>query len=326
MATLRETKGACPGLDPEHAYGRLQAPAARAFRLLTVHPGPDMPTAAVAAVADLPIDEVQGVLANLAHEQLVEALARRTKRWRLADIARPYAERLADKLAEADGREQARDRLFDYYLTATEAADDRLRGQPPIPVPQEFTDQKGALAWLDAECASLIAAVEVAAGTGRRHAAKSLPLLLAYYLGFRRRFDELLAMSTISLAAARELKDQAAESDALTNLGLALFGLHRYEEAVTAHEDAAAIFRENEDQHGQADTLNNLGLALHGLHRDSEAVAAHRDSAAIYRATGDRHGEGNALNNLGLALRRSAAVHRCGFSTSRRCGDLPGNW
>ena len=156
-----------PRARPGAAYGRLQAPAARAFRLLTVHPGPDMPTAAVAAVADLPIDEVPGVLANLAHEQLVEALARRTKRWRLADIARPYAERLADKLAEADGREQARDRLFDYYLITTEAADERLRGLPPVPVTHEFTDRKGALNWLDAERASLVAAVRAAADAGR---------------------------------------------------------------------------------------------------------------------------------------------------------------
>lgn len=330
MAALRETQGARSALDPDHVYERLQAPVARVFRLLTVHPGPDVSVGAVAVLADLPVNEAQGALACLAEMKLAEDVAGSTHRWRLADMARPHAERLADKFAEADGRKQARNRLFDYYLIATEAADNHLRGQPPIPVPQEFSDQRGALAWLDAERASLIAAVEAAAAIGRCHAAKSLPLLLAYYLGFRGRFDELLAMSTISLTAAQQLKDQAAEGDALTNLGLALFGLHRYDEAVVAHQETVAIFREIEDQHGEADALNNLGLALHSLHRESEAADAQSEATDIYRATGDRNGEGNALNNLGLALRamrqvdQAVAAHSDAAAIFRETGDRHG--
>ena len=67
---------------------------------------------------------------------------------------------------------------------------------------------------------------------------------MAYYLGFRGLFDDLLAVTTTSLQAARRLGDRAAEGEALTNLGLALYGLRRFDEAVIAHQDAAAIFRE----------------------------------------------------------------------------------
>jgi hypothetical protein len=67
----------------------------------------------------------------------------------------------------------------------TEAADDLLRGLPPIRGPQEFSSRRDALAWLDAGRASRLATVEVAADTGRDHAAKNLPLLVAQYLGLR---------------------------------------------------------------------------------------------------------------------------------------------
>jgi tetratricopeptide (TPR) repeat protein len=199
------------------------------------------------------------------------------------------------------------DQLLDYFLITTEAADERLRGLPPVPVTHEFNDRKGALAWLDAERGGLVGAVQMAADAGLDHAAQSLPLLLSYYLGFRSLFDDLLVVSRIGLDAARRLADRDAECGNLTNLGLALYGLRRWHEAVDVQREAVAIFAETGDRQGQAHTLNNLGLALHGVHRDDEAVSAHREAVAMYRLVGDRQGEGNALNNLGLALH---ALHR----------------
>ena len=54
-----------------------------------------------------------------------------------------------------------------------------LRGQP---VPAEFTGRDDALAWLDAERPNLIAAVTMAAGTGRDQIALTLPSALSEYL------------------------------------------------------------------------------------------------------------------------------------------------
>src|ERR1700749_1503362 len=133
------------------------------------------------------------------------------------------------------------DQLLDYYLITSEAADERLRGLPPVPVTREFNDRNGALAWLDAERVSLVAAVRMAADAGRNHAAQSLPLLMAYYLGFRSLFDDLLVISRIGLEAARQLVDRDAECGNLTNLGLALCGLRRWDEAVAVQREAAGI-------------------------------------------------------------------------------------
>jgi len=84
---------------------------------------------------------------------------------------------------------------------------------------------------------------------------------LTSQIGRRSRFDDLLAVSAVGLSAARRLADRTAESSALMNLGLALYGLRRYDEAVVAQRDATAILSECGDQRDRADALNNLGLA-----------------------------------------------------------------
>jgi tetratricopeptide (TPR) repeat protein len=302
MAALPHALGNNAMLGPDPANNRLPAKAALVFRLLPVHPCPDVSPDAIAALANLSLSESHTALACLAQAHLIEVVPGAQGRWRLSGSARVRAERLSDAFAAADEREQARDRLLEYYLIAAEAADDRLRELPPVLATEEFTDRNGALAWLDSERPCLVAAIRMAADKGRDEAAKSLPLLMAYYLGFRGLFDDLLAVSTTSVQAARRLGDRAAESEALTNFGVALYGLRRYDEAVIAHRDAAAIVRRAGDRHAEGEVLNNLGLALHGLARNDEAVIAHRDAAAIFHQAGDRYDEGKALNNLGLAL------------------------
>lgn len=72
-------------------------------------------------------------------------------------------------------RHQARARWF-HHRTRLE------RALPGISVPGEFTGREAALDLLDAERASLVAAVSMAADTGRDQAALRLPLVLAVYL------------------------------------------------------------------------------------------------------------------------------------------------
>jgi hypothetical protein len=48
--------------------------------------------------------------------------------------------------------------------------------------------------------------------------------------------------------------------------------------------------------------LNNLGVALRGVRRFDEAITAHQQAAALFTELGDRHGEAGALDSLGGAL------------------------
>jgi tetratricopeptide (TPR) repeat protein len=324
------TAGPSVAVAFELSYRRLDETAARMFRLLPVNPGPDVSTAAAVVLADLPVSQVRGVLAGLVRAHLAEASPGAGGRWRMHDLLRLYAQQLSDVQADADGREQARDRLLGYYLSTARAADDHLRPLPGIAVPGEFTDRDGALAWLDAERASLVAAIAMAADTGRDQAATGLPSLLGEYFAWRRRFDDWLATTIISLDAARRLGDRTGEGSALNNLGIALQRARRFQEAITAGQDAAAIHRETGDRHREGMALGNLGLALQAVRRFEEAITTHQESLAIFRETGDRNGEGMALNNLGIALQETRrfeeaiTAHLEAVAIFRETGDRHG--
>jgi tetratricopeptide (TPR) repeat protein len=309
------------------SYRKLEETAARLFRLLPVNTGPDISTAAAAALAGLSVKQARTVLVDLARAHLTETAPGAPGRWRMHDLVRLYATRLSDEHVEADCRERARDRLLGYYLDMARAADAHLRALPGMTVPEAFTGRADALAWLDAERASLVAAPTMAAATGRDEAALHLPLLLAVYLQWRRGFDDLLAITALSLGAARRLRDRQGEGDSLNNLGNAMAEVRRFDEAITTCQNAATIYRETGDRHREGAALNNLGLALAYVHRFAEAITAHQEAAAIFRQAGDRPGEGMALNNLGIAQRQvrrfdeAITAHQGAASIYRQTGD-----
>ena len=267
------------------SYGKLDETSARLFRLLPLNPGPDISTAAAAALTGLTIRETRTVLGALARAHLAETAPGTTGRWRMHDLVRLYATRLGEQHAEADGLQAAGDHLLGYYLDTADTADDHLRALPGTAAPDRFTGRDDALAWLDAERPSLIATVTMAAATGRDQVAMHLPLHLTQYLRWRRRLDDWLAVAAVSLDAARRLGDRQGEGHALTSLGNALQAVRRFEEAITACQDAAGIYRDTGDRHREGGALNNLGLALQEVSRFEEAITAHQDAATIFRNT-----------------------------------------
>jgi tetratricopeptide (TPR) repeat protein len=310
----------------ELSYRRLDDVVARMFRLLPVNPGPDVSTAAAAALAALPVREVRRVIGQLVRAHLVEAAAGAAGRWRMHDLLRLYAGQLSDAHADADEREQARDRLLDYYLATAGMAGDQLRALPIMPA-SVFVDRGDALAWLDAERPSVIAAVTMAASTGRDQIALALPMFLSEYLSWRRRFDDWLFITMISRDAARRLGDRGSEASALDSLGIALGRLRRVEEAISAHQEAIAIYRETGDRNSEGVALGDLGAVLTEAGRLEEAITAFQENLAILRQTGDRNGEGMALGNLGIALRHARrfeeaiSAHQEALAIYRETGD-----
>ena len=308
------------------SYQRLEPDHARLFRLLTINPGPEISTQATAALADVDRPAARHGLEALARAHLIDH-GSSYGQWRMHDLLRLYAQRLSDDHADADGREHACDRLLDYYLRTARAADQHVRALAGTAVPEDFTDRDAALAWLDAERASLVAAVSMAADTGRDQVALNLPNALAEYFSWRRRFDDWLTTAAIGLNAANNLGDRNARAGALNNLGLALQAVRRFEEAIAAHRDAAAIFRATGQRHGEGMASHNLGMALEHVRRFDEAITAYLQDLAVCRELSDRHGEGQTLNNLGIALREAdrfeeaIAAHRDARAIAREFGD-----
>lgn len=307
LEKLRYDDGSGPGAPSvaaafELSYRRLEPLPARVFRLLPIDPGPNLSTAAAAHLADLPVSKGRGVLADLARGHLIEAAPGGGGRWRMHDLLRLYAQKLSDDYADADHREDSRDRLFAYYMKEADDVENHLQMPPNPNGPGNFTARDAALRWFDTERANLVAIVKMAEDTSRHEVACRLPIALARCFNWRRRFDDWLVTTRVSLNAARRLGDRLLEGVALNNLGVALRELRRVDEAINACQDAAAIFRDTGERHGEAKAHSNLGSALHEARRFDEAITAHLRDLAICKETGDRHGEAEALNNRGLAL------------------------
>ena len=117
------------------SYQQLDAPAARMFRLLGLHPGPSITEGAAAALADLPGGPARDLLRGLARGCLLTEPC--PGRFVFHDLLRAYAAGQAEVADSPADRNAALTRLFDYYLAATKAAAQAL-GQSSVtgaPVP-----------------------------------------------------------------------------------------------------------------------------------------------------------------------------------------------
>ncbi|WP_406263094.1 tetratricopeptide repeat protein [Streptomyces sp. NBC_00191] len=284
------------------SYRRLESAPARLFRLFALNPGPDLATEAAAALISSPVRQARHGLAALARAGLVGEQPIGGGRWRMHDLIRLYAADLAHTEESRPDRDEATDRLLEHYRATAEAANVQLQFLPGQLWTDRFPDRAAALAWLDTERPNLIAAVAVAAGTGRHPTAISLTIWLATFLSERRHYDDAVAVGECALTSAQALGDRHDEASALTHLGAALGHLGRLEQAADDLTRAVAIFRECDDRHGAARSLGNLGSVLRKLGRSEEAVDAHSEAVAAFRELGDRDDEAIALNSLGLAL------------------------
>jgi hypothetical protein len=78
---------------------------------------------------------VRPILAALAQAGLLAEQPAGSGRWRMHDLIGLYAAQLAHAERDGDQRQEAVDRLLEYYLVTADAADDHLRALPGDRVP-----------------------------------------------------------------------------------------------------------------------------------------------------------------------------------------------
>src|SRR4029453_13547956 len=103
------------------SYTALTPPAARLFRLLGLHPGPDISTPAAASLAGQPPRETSRLLTELASANLITQHT--PGRYTLHDLLRAYATDLAHTHDTDPQRHAATHRLLDHYLHTAYTAD-----------------------------------------------------------------------------------------------------------------------------------------------------------------------------------------------------------
>jgi DNA-binding SARP family transcriptional activator/Tfp pilus assembly protein PilF len=293
------------------SYRRLDPAAARAFRLLGLHSGPEFGRYATAALADVAVEQAGHVLAILARAHLIQPVT--PGRYSMHDLLRDYARDLADSSDGEQAQHAALTRLFDHYLYTAAAAMDTLfpaeryrrpRVRPSGTPAPAVTGKAEAQAWLDAERVCLAEAVVYAAdGDWPGHATR-LAATLFRYLDTGGHFPEAIVVHSYASHAARRTGDPAADGDALVSLGLVHGHQGRYQQATGHFEQALARYQETGDQAGQARALNYLGLVHCQQGRYQEGTSKLEQALALFHAAGDRTGEAYALSNLGVIERR----------------------
>lgn len=293
------------------SYKALSGPAARLFRLLGLHSGPDISAPAAAALAGLPPRETRGLLNELTRAHLLTEHF--PGRYTLHDLLRVYAAERVRADETPQERDRAVERLLAWYLHTADAAypyitpNRRRIPLEPLPAacrPLEFTTHEQALDWCETERANLVTAVHQAVATGQPGIAWRLPAVLWGFFYLRSHMHDWLDTARTGLSAARAAHDRRGEAQGLADTAAAMRISGRHEEAIDSLQQAMAVCRELGDTDGRLSAVANLGDAyLHAGQLD-KAVEYIRRGLAIDRVIGSAWGEGIALSNLGDAYQR----------------------
>ena len=103
---------------------KLSAAAARAFRLLSLHPGPDISAPAAASLIAATLPQTRAALAELVRASLLTEDD--AGRFGYHDLLRAYAAELSAATDSAADRDAALHRILDHYLRTAQAAAARL--------------------------------------------------------------------------------------------------------------------------------------------------------------------------------------------------------
>ncbi|WP_229909093.1 AfsR/SARP family transcriptional regulator [Streptomyces griseosporeus] len=192
-----------------------------------------------------------------------------------------------------------------------------------------FPDAAAAFAWADAEWENIVALVKRSMYAPAEPAAarvSTLLRLLSPCLQRGGRVAEMEVLGRAALAAARQLRDPAAEAHALVDVAGLHFLTGRHSEALALNDRALRIWRRLDHVSWMRRCLNNRGLLLEGLGRYAESGEALRQSLAYSRELDDPYGEAVTRSHLGNLYEHTdprAAIEQ--HRRSLAIGDAIGN-
>ena len=262
------------------SYNNLGSDASRMFRLLSLHPGPDLGIPAAASLAGRPMAAARTALRDLANAGLLTEHA--PGRYALHDLLRTYASEQVCR-AETDAeRGRAMSRVLDHYLHSARAADETLYParwsvifdqRVAHTVTEEFAGKEQAYAWFDAERLILLKLIEQAAGSGFDAYSWRLAWIIRRYLNARGYPNEMLATQATALGAACRAGDLEGQAHIHLSLGRARTELGDYAAAGENLGKAFDIFRQCGHHVGEAYAILAMGHNMERQQRYPEALS-----------------------------------------------------
>jgi tetratricopeptide (TPR) repeat protein len=286
------------------SYRALPEDAARLFRFLGLHPGPEISAAAAAALADISLAKARRLLDVLVGAHLLEETA--PERYQFHDLLHAYATDRANHDETSGSRRAAVHRVLSWYLhTADTAAVNTLRrGLPlePSPVrsiaPMSFASYDEAYAWHELEHANLIEAIRVASREGFPNIAWQLAAALQEVFWITNPFTDWFMAAQIGLDAARQVGDLYGEAESLYSFGMAYTRSHQFTKAADHYHRALALRREIGDKLGETASLNAIGLMNSRAHRLREAISYFESTITISRELNEPRWQATSTINL----------------------------
>ena len=307
---------------------QLSQPAARMFRLLGLHPGPDVSLPAAASMAGLTVRAARSVLDELVLSSLLTE--DRPGRYWFHDLLRVYAAEEALAREDAADRHRALHRLLDHYLISAHRAATLLdpRREPldlpaatPGVVPEHMAAHDEALTWCESEYAVLTGAITAADSHRFDVHAWQLFSCLTGFFSVRARPHQWRSAALIALSAAGRANDRLGQAQARHGLGAASTAMGRYDDASPHYAAALGIYEALGDHLGQARVHLDLGLSyeFRERHHDvfgvtparprqerdahANAALAHaRHALELFQAAGHDAGEAAACSAVGRSL------------------------
>ncbi|MGA5551032.1 AfsR/SARP family transcriptional regulator [Streptomyces pseudogriseolus] len=294
------------------SYRTLGRQAARLFRLLPLHPGPDVTVAAMASLAGVPPRVASAAVGELVRARLLDT-HRRDRYWS-HDLVLAYA-------AELDGetgteRAAALNRLYDHYRQTAYAAHHVLRSPaepatpPPLPgvTPERMADCAAAMDWFTNEHSVLRATVESTATHGEARAAWELVLTMQLYQQRHGCWHDWAGTMRLALETARRTEDTGGTARAQRGLAGAHHFLGDPEEALRRLKSAKENFEELALVDDLAHVLGNVGTVRFAQGDHATAVRHQERAMSPLRATGRRSLEGTTALPAGYSRRERGDV------------------
>jgi DNA-binding SARP family transcriptional activator/Tfp pilus assembly protein PilF len=303
------------------SYRMLGDPAARLFRLLGVHPGPDVTAPAAASLAGVPRAEARASLAELTRSHLLVEPS--PGRYALHDLLRAYAAGLAEARDGWAERRAVQRRVLDHYLHTAYAAarlidpcHPPIALAPPVPGvrPEHLARRDQALAWFTVERPVLVAAVRQAATRDEPHTWQ-LACSLTSFLDRQRHWSDLAAVHQAALATARSLGDGLGQAYAHRDLATARVHAGEFDDARGHLRRALELFQLLGTPAEQACTYAALSWLSDQEDDPRASLRYARHGLHLFRQIGDLSGEARTLNNIGWSHAQlgdyRAAVDHC---------------